>query len=409
MRFSASMNCHAYFKDDRARRLKDLIRDFHLLDAKLLRDIGPDGRLGIVEAWQAVHEDSIRSGLLHDGGIDLIRRKQADALCPQLGGLSHRDPDVGVEHVGIARALVHGVGEHDLAARLRGNRAALLDELCLGHVLLRAARAEAHAHLCTHHHERVRHVVARITKEGELEAAQVAELLAHGEHVGNHLCGMELGSQAIPHGDAGVRRKLLHDCLVEAAILDAIVHAAEHAGGVLDGLFVAHLRARGIEIRHAHAQVVARDLERAARTRGGLLKEEHDVLALEMPMRHTSALELLEVCREVDEILNLGRSEVEQLEKVAATEINAHESILSFVRQHCILLQASTLKVHILPHRFYAYPLSTGISHINVFLPLQNVHYGRRKHLDGHCPPHSRLLFARQLTCKSVSSLPRQQ
>ena len=96
---------------------------------------------------------------------------------------------------------------------------------------------------------------------------------------------MPLGGQAVPHGHAGLSGKLLDVVLGKAAELDAVIHAAENAGGVLDGLLLAHLRRTRIEVGDAHAQVHAADLEGAAGARGGLLEQQDDVLALEVAVR----------------------------------------------------------------------------------------------------------------------------
>lgn len=102
----------------------------------------------------------------------------------------------------------------------------------------------------------------------------MAEVLLDGEHVGNHLGGMELGGQAVPDGHAGVLGEALDLLLLEATVLDAVVHAAQDTGGVLDGLLLAHLGGAGLEVGDAHAEVHATDLEGAAGARGGLLEEQ---------------------------------------------------------------------------------------------------------------------------------------
>ena len=120
------------------------------------------------------------------------------------------------------------------------------------------------------------------------------------------------------------------DC-VKSAVLDAVIHAAEDARGILDGFFLAHLRALGVEVGHAHAEVHGPDLERAAGARGGLLEEKDDVLALEVAVRLPGALLRLEVGGEVNEILDLLGGEVEELEEVAARDIDCHGVSLCIV------------------------------------------------------------------------------
>ena len=92
---------------------------------------------------------------------------------------------------------------------------------------------------------------------------------------------MELVGEAVPYRHAGVLAEVLDDVLVEAAVLDAVVHPAEDARGVAHRFLVPDLRTLGPEVRHVGALVVCRDLERRARARGRLLEDDRDVLALE--------------------------------------------------------------------------------------------------------------------------------
>ena len=92
---------------------------------------------------------------------------------------------------------------------------------------------------------------------------------------------MELVGQAIPHRHAGVLGQDLHRLLGEAAILDAVVHAAQHRAVSFTDLLVADLRARWAQVRDMRALVIGRHFERGAGAGGGLLEDQGDVLALE--------------------------------------------------------------------------------------------------------------------------------
>ena len=167
--------------------------------------------------------------------------------------------------------------------------------------------------------------VAHLAEKRQLAAAQVgAELLLHGEDVGERLGGMELGRKPVPHRHAGIGGQVLHHRLLEAAVLDAVVHAAEHAGGVLDGLLLAHLRAAGIQVGHAHAQVHGAHLEGAAGTGRGLLEQKHDILALQVAVGHAGALHVLEVAGQIEQVADLLGSEIEQSEEVLSRKIERH-------------------------------------------------------------------------------------
>ena len=57
-------------KDHGLAGLEDFVGDLHLRYAKLLRDLGADGGLGVVEGGEAVHEEGLRLGLPHHIGVD---------------------------------------------------------------------------------------------------------------------------------------------------------------------------------------------------------------------------------------------------------------------------------------------------------------------------------------------------
>ena len=121
---------------------------------------------------------------------------------------------------------------------------------------------------------------------------------------------MEFVGQAVPDGDAGILRKRVDVLLPEAAVLDPVEHAAEDAGGVRDALFLADLRARGVEIGHAHAEIVARHLEGAAGAGAGLLEDQGDVLPLAEPVRDAGLFLRLEIGCEIQKPGDLRRRKV---------------------------------------------------------------------------------------------------
>ena len=99
--------------------------------------------------------------------------------------------------------------------------------------------------------------------------------------------------------------------LAEAPVLDAVKHPAQDPGRIGDGLLLADLRARGVQVGDAHAQVMARDLEGAAGPGGGLLKNQGDILALENLMGDTRLFLGLELGGYVQEVLDFGGGEVQ--------------------------------------------------------------------------------------------------
>ena len=187
-----------------------------------------------------------------------------------------------------------------------------------------------HAELRADDHEGVGNVVAGVAEEGELAAAHIAELFAGGHDVGEHLRGMELVGQAVPHGNAGVLRKIFHDGLLEAAVLDAVKHAAENLRGVGEGFLLAHLGRAGIEERDAHAEITRADFKGAAGAGGGLLKEQNDLLVGEPLVLHTVVLQALELNGKVDEVVDLFRGEVKKSEEASAANVETHNNLPSY-------------------------------------------------------------------------------
>src|SRR5699024_6960128 len=116
---------------------------------------------------------------------------------------------------------------------------------------------------------------------------------------------------------------LLDYALAEAAVLYAVEHPREHAGRVRDGLLLACLRARGVEIHRVHAEVGGRDLEGAAGAGAGLFKDERDALALAEPVRDAGLFLGLQLRGEVQQRDDVPRLEVEQLQKILAFEIHS--------------------------------------------------------------------------------------
>ena len=97
-------------KDDGLRALKHLVGDLHTSQTKLLMDLLSCGGLVIVESGQTMHEATLCAGIGHQRGIDLIGQEIVDALTPNLGGLAHRHPNVGIDNVS-ALGRRHGIGD----------------------------------------------------------------------------------------------------------------------------------------------------------------------------------------------------------------------------------------------------------------------------------------------------------
>ena len=255
--------------------------------------------------------------------------------CPDLVGLAHRHPDVRVEEVGALDALVDVVGDGDAGAGLRGARPVLVDELRVRPELLRGDDAHVHAEHGAGFEQRAAHVVAGVAEEGVGDLLErFVRVLAHGQHVGQHLRRVELVGQAVVDRHAGVLGQDLDELLREAAVLDRVVHAPEHPGGVLHRFLVADLRSLGTEVGHVRALVVGRHLERAARAGRGLLEDQDDLLLLQPLLLGPAALRGFQLGGEIQQADELLLREEANVEEIAALQADGfrgdHGSILPF-------------------------------------------------------------------------------
>ena len=148
----------------------------------------------------------------------------------------------------------------------------------------------------------------------------MAEVLADGQEVGEDLGGMELVGQAVPHRHAGIFGQRLDDFLAVAAVLDAVVHPAQHPRGVCDGFLFADLRAAGVQIGHAHAQIVGGHLEAAAGARAGLFKDQRDVFAAQRVVGHARLFACLQLRRKIQQRADLLRRIIDELQKAPSLE-----------------------------------------------------------------------------------------
>jgi len=147
-------------------------------------------------------------------------------------------------------------------------------------ILGRSADAEVAAQLGRGHQQRVGYVVASVAHVGQDHLVQGLGGVFHdGQEVGQGLGGVELVGQAVPDRHSGVLGQLLDDVLAEPAILDAVIHAAQHPGSVLHGFLDADVGAGGAQVGGMGALVVSCHFEGTARPGGLLLEDQGNVLA----------------------------------------------------------------------------------------------------------------------------------
>ena len=134
---------------------------------------------------------------------------------------------------------------------------------------------------------------------------------------------MVLVRQAVPDGHAGVFGQLLNDGLAVAAVLDALKHAGQHLRGVRDGLLLADLAARGVQIGRAHTKVVRGDLERAAGAGGGFLKDQRHILAAQRVVRNARPFLGLQLGCQIQQLTDFRGGKVQQRQKIMPYEVHS--------------------------------------------------------------------------------------
>jgi hypothetical protein len=194
--------------------------------------------------------------------------------------------------------------------------------------------AHIHAELGADQQQRVTHVVARVAQVGVADLLQrLVAVFAHGHDVGDHLRRVILVGQTVEYRYAAIAREFLDDFLLEAAVLDRVVHAPEYPGGVLHALLMADLRGVGIDIGDVRALVVGGHLKGAAGARRGLLEDQCDVLALEVLALGTGVLGALEVTGQIEQVAQLALAVMHQAEQAAVVRIERHDSLPLFARR----------------------------------------------------------------------------
>ncbi len=129
-----------------------------------------------------------------------------------------------------------------------------------------------------------KHVVA-VAAPDHLLARNRAAMFLEGHDVGHDLTGMGAVGQPVDHRHGGVLGHLQQHFFLKGADHDEVDVAAEHAGGVGDGLAMAKLHFRAAEHHGLPAHLPHAQIEGHARAGGGFLKDQCDHVACERQFR----------------------------------------------------------------------------------------------------------------------------
>ena len=276
-----------------------------------------------------MHEYRVRLCHSKNPGIDLIRCEELYALCPDALGLAHGNPDVRVEDIRAIRALGYIFCKCNAAAVFLSNCGAFFHKSLRRKQGLRGAGREVYTHFRAADHQGIAHIVSRVAEIGEVQALETPFLLLDRKQIREHLGGMELIRKPVPYGNSGIPRQYLHSLLPEAPEFYPVVHSAEYMGGIRDRFLFAHLAVVRAQESHAHAEIHTRDLERAARARGGLFEKQDYVPAFQIFVKLARLFLLFEVPGQVEKTADLLRAVVEQSQETATFEFGCHILLLT--------------------------------------------------------------------------------
>ncbi len=299
-------------------------------DPALVVDLLPDLGLGVVQRGQAVHE--LHRGVpggRHRLRVHLVGQQRVDAGVPLLGRLPHGQPHVGVQVVRARHGRRDLVGDRHPGTGGGGEAAG--DVLHAGRGLQRPGSADAHVHAqqAAGHQQGVRGVVAAVAQVavGHL-GERLGGVVAHGEDVGQHLRGVPVVGEPVPHRHPGVGGQRLHLFLGVAAVLDAVEHPAEHPRGVLHRLLAAQLGVIRPDVGDVTALVVRRHLERRPGPCRGLLEDQRDAPPGQAARPAAGPLVRPQPPAEVDEVEKLFRAEVDLFEQAAPSQVHECSLVL---------------------------------------------------------------------------------
>ena len=133
---------------------------------------------------------------------------------------------------------------------------------------------------------------------------------------------MKFRGEAVPDRNARKLGQQPYDPLPVTSILDSVIHSSQHTGGILDGLFFAHLRTGRTQVGHLCALIMGRHLESATSTGRILLEQQHDILTCQQFLFLTEILVGLEPRGQIQHVGNFIGREVEQRQQVSFSQIN---------------------------------------------------------------------------------------
>ena len=249
-----------------------------------------------------------------------LERQEVALLGGLFAFLTHRNPHVAIENVGVLDGFLRIVEYAVLAAVLLEAGFCFFDHLGGLFKTLRAGEREVHTHLGGEGEEGVGDVVA-VTDEGDrlrlaIGILETAEVFL--DHLGECDClaRVVIVGQGVHDRHATVFGELFHQVLLEAADYDGVHPAAEAAGDVLDAFALAKANGIGGEQHGVAAELVHAHLESCDSSQRGLFEEHGDVLAMQA-VRHLAGVDFcLEARSNIDSFQDFFFAPVHEAEEM---------------------------------------------------------------------------------------------
>ena len=282
-------------------------------------DLSADAGSQIMEGGQAVHEDYVILGIGKRLGVDLIGSQVPDTLIPNLSGLTHGNPHIGIDNIRVRTCYLDVMVKAYRATGLLSLFYRVNHKLIIGIILGVGADNKVHAQLCTGHHKGIAHVISGISHINELEASEISLFLLDGKHIRYHLSGMGLIGKAVPDRNSRILGQLLNDDLAVASVLDTVIHTAQHSCRIGDAFLFTYLRSVGIKIGNVHAQIVGCNFKGASGPGTCLFEYKGNVFAAKLVVGNALFLFFLEFCCQINKVLYFLFGKILHFKEISST------------------------------------------------------------------------------------------
>ncbi len=250
---------------------------------------------------------------------------------PAPGGLilhARAHPYVSIDHIGAANSGLGIIAQNHRPTSPLAGLARLRDNLLARLVGGRSGNSQVDAEDRAEEKKRVADVVA-VAHPGELDLAQIAFVLPHGQQVRQSLAGMLGIGHRVDDRHTGGVGQLLDVSVREETRSDRVHRPPEHAGNVGDGLPLADPHIGRGKVDGMPAQLAHGDLEADSGAQRRLVEQQRQAA----PARHGELLVGRDIARflgggHAPDLLDLLPCEIGDRKQTSAGKRSAHLALL---------------------------------------------------------------------------------